>query len=86
MTITEFITWVAYLEMETERHEKLDWYLAQLTAQVAKGQVKSPRKVKAEHYLLKMATETQQDKMNRSKAALFAALGGRQRVKHKKKE
>ena len=51
LTYSEFIDWVAYFAVEEERETKQDLYLAQIAAEVRRGQVKSPNLVKARDFL-----------------------------------
>ena len=58
MTSTEFLDWVWFLEWrDTEEFNRTDFYLAQIAAQIEKGQVKSPGRVTTKNKLLKFVRE-----------------------------
>ena len=54
LSSTEFVEWVAFLEIEEDRTGKLDWYLAQISAQFPRylGDPKKAQRVKDEDYLV----------------------------------
>ena len=54
ITFSEFLDWLQYLEWAERRDTKNDYYLAQIAAEVRRGNVKSPRLVKIKDLLLKM--------------------------------
>lgn len=49
---SEFLEWVEYLLQEERRNTKLDWYLAQVAAEIRKSFVESPNKIKISDFLL----------------------------------
>jgi hypothetical protein len=61
-----------YLQTEETRVTKLDYYLAQLTAETRRSWVKSPNKVKTNDFLLRPKEET--EKMKKSKSVWLGAL------------
>lgn len=71
---TEFLDWLTFLGKEEERETKQDYYLAQIAAEVRRGQVKSPKSVKTKDFLLQMKKSDAPDKAT-SKAIWAGALG-----------
>jgi anti-sigma-K factor RskA len=54
------LKWVWYLNWEdTEKFNRQDYYFAQLTAQIERGQVKNPNSVKIESKLLNFTSRKQ---------------------------
>ena len=55
---TEFLDWLAFLEWEETRTTKLDYYLAQITAEIVRAPLasKDRKRVKLEQYLIKLVT------------------------------
>ncbi len=43
---------VKFLEMKDQRHEKQDYYMAQIAAEVRRANVQQPKRVQIEHLLL----------------------------------
>ncbi len=85
MTHSEFLDWLIFLQWKEEQDEKTDYYLAQIAAEVRRGQVKSPRLVKVKDFLLQMKTKAEttsepekvrpkKKQLNKSKAAWAAHL------------
>ena len=76
MGYTEFLDWLEFLNWNEKRETKLDHYLAQIAAEINKGMVKDPKKVKREHFLLKVveAPNKQKERMQHSKSVWLAAL------------
>jgi len=73
LSYTEFVEWIEYLALVNRRNEKRDLYLAQIAAEVRRGYVKHPGKVKAEDFLL--GEKPKQERSADSKKMWFAALG-----------
>lgn len=81
---SDFRDWQVYLEQQLNTHDKLDHYLAQIAAEVRRGWVKNPRKVKNEDFLIEFtrkseksdapATEDEKQKYLAESKAFFAAL------------
>ena len=44
---------LAWIEDQWQKTDKVDWYLAQIAAEIRRGHVKKPRSVKLKHLLLK---------------------------------
>jgi len=77
ITYTEFIDWMIYLREESEWRLKLEWYLAQIAAEVRRSVVEHPRKVQTSDFIIQIKTPEQkamEDKMLKSKAAWAAQL------------
>lgn len=71
ITYTEFVDWLTFLRKEEERQTKQDFYLAQIAAEVRRGNAKNPRSVKVKDFLV----TTQQEKVtSRSKSVWAKAL------------
>lgn len=83
ITYSEFIGWVTFLEVEQERVSKQDFLLSQIAAEIRRGMVKDPKKVKVEDFFVRYVA-TKSDKENqrakRSKSAWLAAAGIKQKV------
>ena len=57
MTSTEFVKWVRFLDWrDTEEFRREDYYLAQIAAQIERGQVKTPSQVTIQRKMLKFTT------------------------------
>lgn len=67
--------WLEFLEWDETRRTKLDYYLAQIAAQICRGQVKNPRTIKTNDFLIEMQTQTELERAKKSKAAWGLALG-----------
>lgn len=74
VTFTEFIEWLEYLKLVHRRNSKRDMYFAQIAAEVRRGYVKNPSKVKVDHFLLGEKTPGE-EKSHNSKQTWAAALG-----------
>lgn len=82
-TSSEFNMWMIYLEEEINGFHREDYYLAQIAAEIRKGQVKNPKKVKVKDMILQFSIGRKQKKtpmdkeesINRSKAFWFGGLG-----------
>lgn len=51
-TSSEFIEWMAYLDLEMHQTKKEDYYLAQVAAEVRRSFVKSPQSVHVKDFIL----------------------------------
>ncbi len=58
MTYTEFLEWLEFLQWNEERHAKSDVYMAQIAAEIRRSNVKNPRKVRTQDFLLKQREES----------------------------
>lgn len=68
MTSTEFLDWIWYLDWKaTEEFNRTDYYLANIAAQIEKGQVKYPQQVKLEHKLLKFTSAPKPEKRDKKR-------------------
>ena len=71
----EFVDWNTFLHEEEERNTKSDHYLAQIAAEVRRTNVKSPKLVKLQDFLLKFKqSKALPEKAAKSKAIWAAAL------------
>lgn len=74
MAYSEYIDWLNFLSKEEERDTKQDYYLAQIAAEVRRGQVKHPNKIHVKDFLVKMVTQAQA-KAAKSKQIWAGAVG-----------
>lgn len=77
-TSSEFVEWVRYLELEVNDFDRQDYYLAQIAAEIRRGNAKYPRQIKVEDFVLKFKTESEIRKnptMAEAKAFFFTAVG-----------
>lgn len=51
-TSSEFIEWMAFLDLERNQTSKEDYYLAQVAAEVRRSFVKSPQSVHVKDFIL----------------------------------
>ena len=78
ITQREFVDWLHFLRWEDERQTKADYQLATIAAEVRRGNVKHPNKVKMSDFLVKMKTQDEaevEDKTAKSKVAWLSAAG-----------
>lgn len=54
VTYTEFLEWCFFLQKEEARNTKSDYYLAQIAATITRANVKNPKSVKVENFLIEM--------------------------------
>jgi len=82
---TEFVDWITYLdEQETKHHQKLDYYLANIAAEIRRSYVKEPVKVKMEHFLLKFGKKKKMTKEEATRRAkTFFGLASKYPVRKK---
>lgn len=85
-TSSEFIEWMAYLDLEMHQTKKEDYYLAQVAAEVRRSFVKSPQSVHVKDFILSF-TQTKksvpvgeqspevEDSLQRSKDFWHSVLG-----------
>lgn len=87
-TSKEFVLWAEWLKQKKEKditeHGKMDYYMAQIAAEVRRSFVKHPNKVRAKDFLMKFElknpvskNEENVDKMARSKTFWSMLLSGR---------
>ena len=92
ITSREFLKWVWYLNWkDTEEFSRQDYYLAQIAAQVERGQVKNPSSVTVQRKLLKFTTSSQvvdrESQIRRSKSFWLSVTGIRNKGnKHVRRE
>lgn len=73
LTYREFIEWLIFLQIEDNRETKMDYYLAQIAAEVRRGQAKNPKLVKVKDFIVQFMTP-QQSKAKYSKDTWAALL------------
>jgi hypothetical protein len=84
-TSSEFIEWMAYLDLEMHQTKKEDYYLAQVAAEVRRSFVKSPQSVHVKDFILSFTraersslgggSPAMEDPTQRSKNYWSAVLG-----------
>jgi len=80
LTYSEFLDWLAFIEWDEKRHTKLDWYLAQITAEIRRGLVSNPKNVKAKDFLIELVDAKQSTKVAQSKQAWLGAVGIKRKI------
>ncbi|MFA5452986.1 MAG: hypothetical protein WC248_05395 [Candidatus Methanomethylophilaceae archaeon] len=84
-TSSEFIEWMAFLDLERNQTSKEDYYLAQVAAEVRRSFVKSPQSVHVKDFILSFTraersslgggSPAMEDPSQRSKNYWSAVLG-----------
>lgn len=83
-TSSEFVEWIHFLDLEVNSFHRENYYLAQIAAEVRRGHVKDPGKVKIDDLILKFENKdpnlrvddlSPDDRMARSKSFWLATLG-----------
>jgi len=74
VTYTEFLEWLEFLRWDEDRQTKIDVYLAQIAAEVRRGHVMEPKKVKVQDFLLLPREEAPKNNIERSKQTWAACL------------
>lgn len=76
-TSTEFMEWQAYLDKVATEPTQDHFYLAQIAAEVFRGNAKHPRRVRLRDFLLKFtkAVQTPEARAAASKAFWLRSLG-----------
>jgi len=80
-TSMDFVMWMEYLEQEANAFHREDYYMAQIAAEVFRGNAKNPKKVRLRQFLLKFEREkkaaalTKEERLLRSKQAWCASVG-----------
>ncbi len=54
---SEFVEWLAYEDIETERHDKQEYYLAQIAQAVERPHLKPGVRTKINDYLIKFSNK-----------------------------
>lgn len=87
ITSSEFVEWIVFLDEEEMKRTKQDFYLASIAAEVRKGNVKHPNKVKVSHlfitYAKKKVKMTIKEKAADAKKFFGALLGSPWKNKRK---
>jgi hypothetical protein len=63
-TSTEFLEWLVYLEKDLNAFHREDCYLAQIAAEVRRGNTKTPKRVKDKDFILKFKMKRSPTKEN----------------------
>ena len=71
LTYTEFLEWCEFLHLEDNRKTKMDFYLAQIAAEVRRSFVTNPKQIRVVDFMIGEPTE---DKVKKSKKAWALAL------------
>ena len=79
-TSSEFTMWMIHLDKEMNRHDKIDYYLAQIATEVRRGNVKDPKKLKLNDALIQFEKAGKKKKNKNTpsigaKAFFFGMLG-----------
>lgn len=89
ITSSEFVEWVVFLNEEETKRTKQDFYLASIAAEIRKGNVKHPRKVKISHlfitYVKKKVKMTMKEKAAEAKKFFGALLASPKKKKNTRK-
>jgi hypothetical protein len=89
ITSSEFPEWIAFLNQEETKRTKQDFYLASIAAEVRKGNVKHPKKVKISDLFIRYAKKkvkmTIKQKSDEAKAFFGALLGSSKKKKKRKR-
>lgn len=92
LTSTEFLKWVWFLDWKaTEEFRREDFYLAQIAAEIVRGNVKHPKKIKLKNLLLDFTAkgrtrQTDEQRLQRSKDHWLGITGLRGDKKLRKKQ
>jgi hypothetical protein len=81
---SDFRDWQVYQEQQLNTHDKLDYYLSAIIAEIRRGWVKNPKSIKDDGFLIEFtrktdkseapATEDEKQKYLAESKAFFAAL------------
>jgi len=77
-TSTEFLQWIQYLDDQINAFHREDYFLANIAKVLVQANVKDPKKVKLEDYLVKFKKAipvSRQKKLNSMKNSFAAWLG-----------
>lgn len=74
MPLSEFVTWMAYLEEEVNDFNPLYYYLAQIAAEVRRNISKDPTKPKLKDFLIKFGAEKKDTKSKTEDARQFFSM------------
>lgn len=77
-TSTEFVEWQTFLDMEVNDFDRTCVYLAQIAAEIRRGNHKNPQSVEIDHFLLKFEDKAKKvddpdEQEKRKRRALDAA-------------
>ena len=65
--------WLEYLDAEVNGFHREDYYMAQIAAEVRRGHVKNPKKVKVEDMVLKFTTNEKCKQKKQKKSNILAS-------------
>lgn len=74
LTHSEFLDWLGFLDWQEQKRDKMDFYLAQIAAEVRRMLVRQPKHVSVRNFYVSYVDPAAADRMKRSKAAWGAAL------------
>jgi len=74
ITYSEFMDWITFLNREEGQVKKQDFYLAQIAAEVRRGNVKNPRSVKTKDFILKHSAGKDPAPVSKSKSTWASVL------------
>jgi len=58
---TDFMMWLTYLELDLNLFHREDYYLAQIAAEIRRGNVKQPRQIRVKDFILEFKREKVRD-------------------------
>ena len=78
-TTSEFFKWVQYFEWELNHKSKLDYYLAEIRAEIRRSYVKNPQKIKTMfvEYVIEKPKKVSKDVIVKSKHFWKSLAGGK---------
>jgi len=75
ITFSEFLDWLEFLNWQESRRDKTDFYLAQVAAEIRRGNVKRPNAVKTkDFYVSHTDPAVGADRVKKSKSAWGAVF------------
>lgn len=75
ITFSEFLDWVEFLGVQERRMDKIDFYLAQIAAEVRRGVVKNPKTVNVKDFYVNYTNPVEAaNRTKKSKAAWGAVF------------
>ena len=66
-TSAEFVMWMAYLEQDQTDHRREDYYMAQVAAEIRRGNSKKPQKIRVDDFLLKYSKKKERQSTDEQK-------------------
>lgn len=74
LTVSEFLGWLDYLEWDDDRDTRTHYYLMSIAAEVRRGRVKEPLKVKLTDFLLRKPDEEETPKKKQDSKAIWLSF------------